>query len=765
MVLIAFTLLGIAVPAWAAPGFSMNARAAYEGRVKPGGWVTVLVDLTNDGREITGELVAYATAGDGWQRFPHYVTPLTLPAGGKKRIPVSVPLSGVGQVLVRFVSDGATVQEQKVDLTMVPPSAQMIGVLSDDELGIPALARLREANSRIQTEVVRMDAATFPARAALLEDFDVIALSRFDTSTLSQEQLRALEAWVGRGGILMIAGGPEHRRTLAPLPPSLVPVNITGVREAAIAALGALVDESLAGKAPVSDGRALRGQILAKEGDTPLVVQDVVGSGKVLYLAVDPGLDPVAGWAGQPKLLQRTLGLAPSFNNHWWGYTENMMYQALKRMPGLALPSLLLISGLLVLYLVLVGPANYIILKRMDRREWAWATVPLISILFVGTVYGVGFSRRSSMFSHVITVTELSPGTGAGVSTAYVGLYAPSRTSVSVDLENAKLVHPFTFGGGPGTDVLTRVIAGEKTTLELLGMNNYSLRSFSVEQDISVKGGLELTQVSMGENGLKGRVVNKLDQPLSDVTVRLGGIAKNVGALEPGATSGEFELPLSVTGLNPKEMEMLRMQGRMPGNEQFQVDAQRRQAVADAMFNHPDGSNRMGRSIVVSGWAAQPLVAPTLPDLGRMDQDANMIYAVLPMPSNVEGGEIPPGMVTAALIEAPDNHHMTERGTIQMGPGSYTYSLVLPVVDRSNIASMSLHLWAPNDAWFERLSMEARNVKSGEWVKLKPAAVQELPNWQELFSDGGAMELRVEVGSDMHMELSVPTISTKGVSR
>ena len=51
-------------------------------------------------------------------------------------------------------------------------------------------------------------------------------------------------------------------------------------------------------------------------------------------------------------------------------------------MPALALPS---IEGLLLLllgYIVLIGPINYLVLRRLDRREWAWVTMPLLVVGF-----------------------------------------------------------------------------------------------------------------------------------------------------------------------------------------------------------------------------------------------------------------------------------------------------------------------------------------------------------------------------------------------
>ena len=63
---------------------------------------------------------------------------------------------------------------------------------------------------------------------------------------------------------------------------------------------------------------------------------------------------------------------------------------AVSNLPSLALPP---IGGLLVLlfgYIVLIGPINYLVLRRLDRREWAWVTMPVLIVVFTVGAFGFG---------------------------------------------------------------------------------------------------------------------------------------------------------------------------------------------------------------------------------------------------------------------------------------------------------------------------------------------------------------------------------------
>lgn len=742
-------MLGLAAPAGAAPQVALTAKAANEGRVRTGGWVTVTVDLSNQGRELTGELVVEAKEGP-WDYKPQYVVPLTLPAGGTKRVPVTIPLQGVGTIHVRFESGGTVVNDQTVSLTTLPPDALLIGVLSDDELGVPALARLGQGGKGFNAQVVRMEAQTFPARASQLADFDMLAISRFDTATLNKEQFQALEVWVGKGGTLLLAGGPEWKRTFSPLPPALLPVNITGTAEADLSPLANLVGKPITGQAPISVGQVLRGQVIASAGDVPLMATTQVGSGRVVYLAADPSLQPMVAWPGQTDLFDRYLGVAPKFGKNEFRNTDGYVQDALRRIPGLGLPSVGLVALLLGGYLLLAGPVNYLLLKRFDRREWAWVTVPILSLGFVGAVYGTAYGTRSIQMTHVITTTELSPGTDTATMTAYVGVYAPSKTRLDIPVEGAKLVKPlFAYFGGEGAGATTRIVTGDRTTVQLLGMNNYSLRGFALEQDVATKGGLELTDVKLDANGLMtGRLVNRLDRDLHHVTVPIANQEPlKLGTLAAGATSDPIRIDLALAG--PRGGWGWGWNGNDP-------DETRRAILINSFLEM--NSMRGSSGVPVLGFTDTPLMEPKLADMGRLYQGTNLVHVNLPIPVDVSQGFLPPGIVQGVPTDRNNLGFMPTGYSLHQG--SVVFNLNLPAFDRSKVAEASLHLTHIGGGSY---TMQAMNHRTGQWVTLEAVPVQVLPNWEDFISQAGLVQVRME--TSMHLEMAPPTISLKGVAR
>ena len=128
-------------------------------------------------------------------------------------------------------SNGQKVSSQQATVRTLNPNDIFVGVLSDQSSGFSPLSSLALPNQTSSIVVEQLVAGTMPTLAAVLQNFDLIVLDNFTTSSLNHEQLTALQNWVNQGGALIVVGGPEWRQTLSPLPASLLPVTITGTED------------------------------------------------------------------------------------------------------------------------------------------------------------------------------------------------------------------------------------------------------------------------------------------------------------------------------------------------------------------------------------------------------------------------------------------------------------------------------------------------------------------------------------------------------
>jgi len=756
-----------ASPAAAAAGVSFTVEPAFQGHLKEGEWVTLWVEVRSEGGAAAGEVVAEIQPAPGMEHLPRprYAVPYDLPVGGTRRLAVALPNEYNWPVTVGLYAGGELVDRRTIDLSWEPRYVLTAGLLSDDDGLLETLAALRGGET---VRAVALEAGSLPDSPTLLASLDLLVIARYDAARLTPQQLQALEAWVARGGTLVLFGGPDWQRTLAPLPGSLLPVEVTGVGEVPLAPLGDLAGVPLEGTGAVSVGTLVRGTVLlqadgssgvagapgtaegtggADAGALVLAASAQVGSGRVVYLAYDPTEAPVAGWAGHPVLLDRLAGL--SAGRLTAVATDWRVQDAIQQIPDWGMPSVWLVGLVLGGYLVAVGPVNYLVLRRLDRREWAWLTVPVLSLIFLGGVYGMGAGRFQGGITHLMTATELVPGSGTGFMTGYVGLYAPGRTQLSLSLPGAGLVRPLTTGTFVG-GVQSRIVAGDSPGLELEGLTNYNMTAFALEQPLTVSGGLELVDLEVSETHLTGRVRNTLPVPLAGVEVATAQDLTSVGNLAPGETSEPFTVGRNA-GIIPGIKGLIYPpEAQSPDDD---ADPRREQLRA---FVWESGQGRLGSGLLVMGWTEAPLAQPPVPELGRRVEGANLVYVFHPLPV-WKGGDLEAGVVLGRPVDA-ERVQLIGRNAYYAPPGSHRFVIGLPPLDPEQVAEVILDLQGPVREAV--MSVFVRNQRTGEWLPLTEQQTV-LTDWQDYVLPGGAMELRYDVSADA--EFVAPTVAVKGV--
>jgi len=788
-VLAVLLVLLTASPA-AAAGVSMTVEPAFQGRVKEGEWITLWVDLQSQGEAAAGEVVVRLSPPSGMENLSsaRYAVPYSLPAGGRQRLAVSLPSEQGWPVLVGLHEGGEQVERRTVNLTWHPRYDLLAGVLSDDDAAAAAIGRLQSGADTIR--VVRLAAESLPDSPTLLASLDLIALARYDTGALTAAQVAALEAWVARGGTLLLFGGPEWERTLAPLPGRLLPVDIVGVAETPLSALGELAGVPLEGTGVVSVGQLVRGSALlradsavpgspaqedAVAGDSaqggavqgsPTVLGEAsspgrptgavlaatapLGSGRVIYLAFDPALEPVAGWTGHAALLDRLVnpsaGQATAVRMDW------RLQQAIQQIRDWGPPLVGLVILLLTGYLVVVGPLNYLVLRALDRREWAWFTVPVLSLVFLTAVYSLGAGRFQAGISHVITVTELLPEAGAGVMTTHVGVYAPGRAHLAVPLAGGGLVRPLSTGTVVG-GVQMRIQNGDSAAIELAGLTNFTMTGFSLEHPVQQSGGLELVDLTVSGDDLTGRVRNSLPVTVDGVEVAAGGALAAVGPLGPGETSAPFRIRISGPSASTGPKVMPHPLSALSAD----ADADPRKEQLRA-YLWEEGVRRLEVSVLVLGWTDEPLAELPVDPPGRRASGVNLVYAYHPLPVSVDGN-LPAGAVLGRPVNA-EAVAFLGYGAYYATPGSYFFVITLPPVDPENVSEVALDLREPVRQ--PAVSVYVRNQRTGEWLPLSEQRTV-LPEWQEFVLPGGVIELRYDLLTDA--EFPAPTVAMEGVSR
>jgi hypothetical protein len=570
---------------------SMQVSAGFDTHYRNGSWVPIHITLSNIGADFSGALSITNPSGPIVQPpfstvpVSTYEEPITLPHGIQKQVTMYLPiytLQGVPGITVHLLDlHGNILQSQSAPLHMLDPEDIFVGLLSDQSTGFDPLQALHLPSQNGLMVIQFLNAQTMPAMAAVLNNFKLIVLDNFTTRRLTSEQLMALQTWVNRGGALIEIGGPRWRQTLGPLPASLLPVSVHGTsilpEGIHLLPIGGPTAEGIGDPAsagtiqvPITVSTATvqsNVQTIISAGITPLLVQAYVGQGSIFYLAFDPTAEPIVSWPDVSTLwkdlLFRSRGeqlIAPIFDPDPSVGTAYSLAKMQHLLFPLATPSPWVLLLFFLGYLIVLGPARWVIIRRLKRREWSWRIVLSAIVVFSLLNYGIAlYQQGASIVSNSLSIIRLSRAGPFAHSTAYVGLYVPfvsANGTVQVRLPENTLVQPFT-DYTLQKEQATITASADGMQVDISGAEIRTLDALQVEQDLPVQGGF-ISHLTLAGGMLTGTVTNTLPTALSDVYVLMPHRIVGIGNLDPGQTSMvRLAMPFASTNVGPSVCKSL----------------------------------------------------------------------------------------------------------------------------------------------------------------------------------------------------------------
>jgi hypothetical protein len=459
----ALLLAALVPPSSAAAQTNLSVTVGLGGYYRRDRATPVELTLDNGG----GPVRAYARLETGTPQYPqpdYRTEESTLPAGAHRRsylypLParsgpaVEAALVVNGREIQRFKADGRVCVASDMLLVAAGQESRSVGFLSN--IVLPG-ARGRGSPSYLYAGSTLP--ASLPDRAAGYAAADALFLADVAGDELSTAQQRAITDWVLGGGTLILAGGPNWQRLNTRFYSSFLPARLAGSTILSSAS-GLQVPGGPRGPAGQSflaaASRPLPGAtVMAKEGNLPLVISAPHGLGRVVFLAFDPLAPQFRSWDGAPGFWLRLMERGA----RGFSYTDQVLKadlydysdysrsglslgvlltepvsKAVSAVSQADLPSLWLVAGFLLAYLVCLVPLNYALLRRRGRKEDAWLTSPLIMLVFAGTAYGMGCGMRGHRAILVrVAVIEGAAGSERARAVSYAGLFSPQRATYRV---------------------------------------------------------------------------------------------------------------------------------------------------------------------------------------------------------------------------------------------------------------------------------------------------------------------------------------------
>ncbi len=782
----ALTLLVAPLPARAASAVEIEARALVGGRYEVGGWLALSVSLANEGEPTSGYLTAETSLGSV-RRF------VEMPAGARKVVMLYVqPEAFQRRATVAYDEPNGRV-EASVEVRVLEQSNDQVVVVGD---GTGALRpQLIGSGEFTGPEPIALAPSDIPERPEPLGGLSAIVWAG-DSSDLNEGQRRAIERWIGDGGQLVVLGGGDWQARTDAFTDLLPLENLAGIDDVPQAAFAAWAgeDEAPVESATVSTGDLREGAaaLVSAEGGEALVSMRPVGAGRVILIGSDLATDDFRGWSGSPRMWSRMLPTNAALEQFFGGQfpirqeMENSMSGALSTLPALDVPPAELLLVVIVAYILLIGPVSYFVLRRIDRRELAWVTAPLLVVVFSACSYGIGRTLKGGdvVVNEISVVRTTAEGGSATVDT-FAGIVSPDRTTYDLTVEADALIGQLSRTDGVVARVSSdvQIDQGEPAHLRGLTIPVFGFEAVRATGIVEHDAALSV-EWSTRDGQVTGTVTNTSDAAISDVAYISTNGGERIGDLAPGA-SAEFTLPgVNFNGSSAAD-QVYGFGGFDTADEEQRLVTLRRQVI-DSLVGYasfgPVNVDVGRRGPYVIGWRDDPGPMPVTID-NLQAQVYTSSVEVLSVRPALASGEVTilPHQMGVDVIATEGQADPGGAGMMMLGEGSATWSIALPLEAAGIVPSDVEIIIGPDPSfvlsdpggfggfWPEGFIVEVRDPTTDEWTELGDLSRQsrfEIDDPSTVLSSTGHIVVRV-TGAPINPELGqggvFPSAQVSGV--
>lgn len=551
----------------------------FGGLYQANAWTPVTVKLTNSGPATRGELVipvgeGASAAGSVVPSGPcTYTLPVDLPRQSHKQYTLCVPASGLASVYLKLGS-GAAKQDLPATARQLSADDELVVVVGGEGTALSPIngtsvpvpdgfvktslsitktggSGSRSGSSGGRGQRVKLKVALgqvpwpkLPDSWLAWDGVGAAVLADAHASLAPAGTVEALARWVRLGGKLIVPGGAAGAALRGTALGPLLPLEVTGTTAVSnLHELGAWTGQA----APTGPALMVRGKlrpgakVLAGELRSPLVLYRRVGNGQVIMPLFDFTANPVKYWPGQTRLWELLLsaglpagparGLEGQFIHQGQGFTSRFA----QTLPQNRQPSQPLLFGFLLVYVLVLSPGQYLLLKRWGRTELAWIITPAIVVFFCLAAYGLTAQLRGrEVILQRLAVVETASGSPQGRGLGWAGLFSSAPRSYALRLGPGAAGVRLPADQQEGAKPTVRM--GPEAQLRDFGVSMWSLRACGVEFAADLGQGLEVVEAGWDGQAVQLRVRNRTRLNFKDCRILYAGAVTKCSALKADET-------------------------------------------------------------------------------------------------------------------------------------------------------------------------------------------------------------------------------------
>lgn len=500
------------INAYAEDKINIKVNEGFEGKYKIGYSVPFNIEVENNLKNINGKVqIEIVNRNDERDKLIIYSKDINLPKGTVKNVKMNVPINRqMSQVKVSIIEGKEKIFSDKVKINIGSSEDKyFIGILSDDYDSVNYFNTVEFSSNKqiISTVSVELNENNFPIEIDALNNFNVIVINNFNTSNLSKEQYEILKKWVNNGGTLIIGTGPSHRKTLSIFEDDF----LRGTRGELNNIKGVNIKEFTGDTSEepmilnVLDIKPESAVHVLNEDGKGIIFKINKGDGVIGISAFDLGLNPIANWDLKDRFSRNLLKNIMPIDTYGGNYDKRNLYYDLRSifrvLPDVPVPNGKLLMIMFIIYILITGPFSYIVLKKKDKREFMWITVPVLAVIFSIGVYFIGFGTRiTKPITNVLNFASIDEKGNIGFE-SYGCLFLPNKMDIKLEAAEEEIIRPIALDEEDRHYGNTTLKAEQldtvvnlhknKTSLEYYNNPVFSSKYFAIENNKSLSGAVK----------------------------------------------------------------------------------------------------------------------------------------------------------------------------------------------------------------------------------------------------------------------------------
>lgn len=778
-----FSISFIQDKANAAPKLEVNAEVGIGGKIKRYAPVPLKITITNNGTDFSGDFVI--DVHESYDVGAGLVYPLTIAEGETKTIHVTLNAleeaynsMGTQQKIFHFY-EGGIEKGKSIDYkgtsTLRPFFHELdhiyLFTLTENSDRLSNLYQLTEdASSGVEIFHLKdIKDYELPTDSNGFQLVDILVVDEVSLTDLSQEQQQALFHWVQLGGTLLVGASDQISVSMgvfqSHLPLTLLQERITvSANNLSKITNNGKFDQNIEVQKATKNKES---KILLQDGNTILAASKKIGSGQIIQTTFSLGDQPLAGMAGYGKLLSQILDM-PNFtssnyyNSDFYHYLPDDVQRINEIFPSFEVTTHWLMI-VIIIYILLVGPILYVVLKRLDKREHAWWIIPVMAISLSVIMFLFGAKDRI-MNAQIQQASYLKVNEDKSLDGYYINSLLTNKkgdykfttdeyttiTTLNRDtdmFEGINKLHDQFY--------ITKHANG--STLTLRDLNYWSVQSMIGKTTVQHAGNLDIN-ITLKNNNIEGTIKNNFPFKLKDVAIWSGYKEMVIGDIEPNETLKVSETVQSTTLLSPNYMYG---SGELP-KKKGEILKYRLESLKYGLVTLVQNDNLP----VVIGWTDEPLVGTKMEGNSKIEA-TNYIVQTFKPNIQLSGDIIVGNDVLTSYVESLGNSYFAYRteeiqNKWELEKGEYEYFVYVPEEITKNVKAWNeLSLKNSNK---NLIDIQIWNSKKLKYEDLSEQNMKITSNISEYIYEG-EIKFKFKYVGENYSVIRMPEVELKGVAK